>query len=64
MLTYRLPEYDGPQPLAVIVSRELPDPAKGSHLLSARPAQTVFWTTEAQSRSERAAQLADLGVTV
>ena len=64
MLTCRLPEYEGPQPLAVIVSRELPDPAKGSHLLSARPGQTVFWTTEAQSRSLRAAQLAELGVTV
>lgn len=64
LLTCRLPEYDGPQPLAVIVSRALPDSSTGSHLLSARPGQTVFWTTEAQSRSERATRLTDLGVTV
>ncbi|PKN40641.1 MAG: riboflavin biosynthesis protein RibD [Deltaproteobacteria bacterium HGW-Deltaproteobacteria-18] len=64
MLTCRLPEYDGPQPLAVIVSRDLPDPSHGSHLLSVRPDQTVFWTTEAQSCSERARLLTDLGVTV
>ena len=63
-LTCRLPEYDGPQPLAVIVSRALPDPAQGSNLLSSRPAQTIFWTTVAESRSVRATRLADLGVTV
>ena len=63
-LTCRLPGYDGPQPLAVIVSRSLPDPAQGSNLLSTRPDQTIFWTTEAQSRSLRATRLTDLGVTV
>jgi len=63
-LTCRLPGYDGPQPLAVIVSRSLPDPAQGSNLLSTRPDQTIFWTTEAQSRSIRATRLTDLGVTV
>ncbi|UTF50360.1 bifunctional diaminohydroxyphosphoribosylaminopyrimidine deaminase/5-amino-6-(5-phosphoribosylamino)uracil reductase RibD [Desulfomicrobium sp. ZS1] len=63
-LTCRLPGYDGPQPLAVIVSRSLPDPAQGSNLLSTRPDQTIFWTTVAQSRSIRATRLTDLGVTV
>ncbi len=63
-LTCRLPEYDGPQPLAVIVSRFLPDPSHGSNLLSSRPGQTIFWTTMAESRSVRATRLTDLGVTV
>lgn len=63
-LTCRLPGYDGPQPLAVIVSRSLPDLAQSSNLLSSRPDQTIFWTTEAESRSIRATRLTDLGVTV
>ncbi|ACU88192.1 bifunctional diaminohydroxyphosphoribosylaminopyrimidine deaminase/5-amino-6-(5-phosphoribosylamino)uracil reductase RibD [Desulfomicrobium baculatum] len=63
-LTCRLPGYDGPQPLAVIVSRSLPDPAQDSNLLSTRPDQIIFWTTEAQSRSIRATRLTELGVTV
>ena len=63
-LTCRLPGYDGPQPLAVIVSRSLPDPAQGSALLSSRPDRTIFWTTVAESRSVRATRLTDLGVTV
>lgn len=63
-LTCRLPGYEGPQPLAVIVSRTLPDPAPDSNLLSARPEQTIFWTTEAQSRSVRATRLTELGVSV
>ena len=63
-LTCRLPGYDGPQPLAVIVSRSLPDPSENSNLLSSRPDRTVFWTTTAASGSARAARLADMGVTV
>jgi diaminohydroxyphosphoribosylaminopyrimidine deaminase / 5-amino-6-(5-phosphoribosylamino)uracil reductase len=63
-LTCRLPGYEGPQPLAVIVSRTLPDPAHRSNLLSSRPDQTIFWTTESESRSVRATRLTDLGVTV
>ena len=63
-LTCRLPGYDGPQPLAVVVSRSLPDPAQGSNLLSSRPGQTVFWTTMPESRSVRATRLTDLGATV
>jgi diaminohydroxyphosphoribosylaminopyrimidine deaminase/5-amino-6-(5-phosphoribosylamino)uracil reductase len=63
-LTCRLPGYDGPQPLAVIVTRTLPDPSAESALLSSRPEQTVFWTSEAESGSARAARLADLGVQV
>ncbi len=63
-LTCRLPGYDGPQPLAVVVTRALPDPEARTNLLAARPGQTVFWTTETESGSERAARLADLGVAV
>ncbi len=63
-LTCRLPDYHGPQPLAVVVSRSLPDPAQGSTLLSSRPDRTIFWTTVAESRSVRATRLTDLGVTV
>ncbi len=63
-LTCRLPGHEGPQPLAVVVTRTLPDPAGPSNLLSSRPEQTVFWTTRAQSESARAARLADLGVKV
>lgn len=64
LLTCRLPGYDGPQPLAVIVSRALPDPTRESNLLSSRPGQTIFWTTVAESQSVRAARLADLGASV
>jgi len=63
-LTCRLPGYEGSQPLAVVVSRTLPDPAKNSNLLSSRPEKTIFWTTVAESRSVRAIRLADLGVTI
>jgi diaminohydroxyphosphoribosylaminopyrimidine deaminase/5-amino-6-(5-phosphoribosylamino)uracil reductase len=48
----------------VIVTRTLPDPSAESALLSSRPEQTVFWTSEAESGSARAARLADLGVQV
>ena len=63
-LTCRLPEYGGTQPLAVIVTRTLPDPSAESSLLSSRPGQTVFWTTETESGSTRATRLADLGVQI
>lgn len=63
-LTCRLEGYEGPQPLAVVVSRTLPDPAQGSNLLSMRPEETIFWTSEAEGRSTRATRLADMGVTV
>lgn len=63
-LTCRLPGHEGPQPLAVVVTRALPAPDDGSNLLSSRPEKTVFWTTRDQSASERAARLRDMGVTV
>jgi diaminohydroxyphosphoribosylaminopyrimidine deaminase/5-amino-6-(5-phosphoribosylamino)uracil reductase len=64
LLTCRLPEYDGPQPLAVVVTRTLPDPARRSNLLQSRAGQTIFWTTQAETRSERATRLTDLGAAV
>lgn len=63
-LTCRLAGYSGPQPLAVVVSRSLPEAPQTCVLLNERPEQTIFWTTEAESRSTRAARLADLGVSV
>lgn len=63
-LTCRLPGFDGAHPLAVIVTRTLPDPSAESALLSSRPEQVVFWTSEAETASVRAARLADLGVQV
>lgn len=63
-LTCRLPGYSGPQPVAVVVTRTLPEPDQSSVLLAARPDQTIFWTSEAESKSARAACLADLGVRV
>jgi diaminohydroxyphosphoribosylaminopyrimidine deaminase/5-amino-6-(5-phosphoribosylamino)uracil reductase len=50
--------------LAVAVTRALPDPEARTNLLAARPGQTIFWTTETESGTERAARLADLGVAV
>lgn len=63
-LTCRMPHYEGPQPLAVVVSRTLPAPSPDSHLLSDRPEQTIFWTTRDESRSVRATRLTELGVAV
>lgn len=63
LLTCRLPEYDGPQPLAVVVTRSLPAPG-GLNLLTSRAGQTIFWTGVAESRSDRATRLTDLGAAV
>lgn len=63
-LTCRLPGFSGAQPLAVIVTRRLPDEAHTSTLLSSRPEEVIFWTTEPESRSRRATRLADLGASI
>lgn len=63
-LTCRLDGHDGAQPLAIIVTRALPDEEHQSTLLATRPEDVVFWTTEAESRSRRASRLADLGASV
>lgn len=63
-LTCRMEDHSGPQPLAIIVTRTLPDERHESALLSTRPEDVIFWTTEAESRSRRATRLADLGATV
>lgn len=64
LLTCRLPDFGGPQPLAVVVSRTLPDSGVDSNLLSARAGQTIFWTSVEESHSSRATRLGDLGVSV
>lgn len=63
-LTCRLDGHDGPQPLAVIVTRTLPDSPQAFTLLRERPQQTIFWTTAAEARSHRATGLTELGATV
>jgi len=63
-LTCRLPDYDGPQPLAVVVTRALPDPAQNFHLLTERAGHTIFWTGLEESHSVRATRLTNLGAAV
>jgi diaminohydroxyphosphoribosylaminopyrimidine deaminase/5-amino-6-(5-phosphoribosylamino)uracil reductase len=63
-LTCRVEGRSDPQPLAVIVTRTLPDERHESALLSTRPEDAIFWTTESESRSHRASRLADLGALV
>lgn len=63
-LTCRLDGYNGPQPLAIVVTRSLPASTRGSRLLTSRPADTIFWTTEAQSHSVHALRLTDQGALV
>ena len=62
-LTCRLKGYTGTQPVAVVVSGNLPD-RFDYELLVERPSETIFWTTEAESRSSRSSQLTELGCTV
>ncbi|GAB1408933.1 bifunctional diaminohydroxyphosphoribosylaminopyrimidine deaminase/5-amino-6-(5-phosphoribosylamino)uracil reductase RibD [Desulfovibrionales bacterium] len=63
-LTCRLPGYTGPQPLAVVVTRTLPKPDQSSFLLTERPDQTIFCTTEAEAKSARAESLKEHHVRV
>ncbi len=52
------------QPLAVIVSSNLPRASAPFQLLQHRPAQTVFLTSQAAAASDRAAALSGLGVRI
>lgn len=64
LLTCRLPEYDGPQPLAVIVTCSLPQNPRDHALLTKRPEHIIFWTSPDAARSDPARRLMDLGATV
>lgn len=63
-LTCRHPRHRGPQPLAAVVTRTLPEADAPLRLVRETPERTVFLTTEAEARSRRAAQLLDLGCQV
>ena len=59
-LTYRPPS-GTPQPLAVVVTSQLPGDPAAWNLTSRRPGETIFWTTADQARSPRAEDLQNLG---
>lgn len=63
-LTCRLPGYSGPHPLAVIVTRSLPETPRSHTLLAQRPDQAIFWTSREEAASDRATRLTDLGAAV
>ena len=60
-LTCRTPGFQGPQPLAVLVTSQLPEDPNHFQLLRDRPEQTIFWTSQQASDSPAAARLQDLG---
>ncbi|WP_462324072.1 bifunctional diaminohydroxyphosphoribosylaminopyrimidine deaminase/5-amino-6-(5-phosphoribosylamino)uracil reductase RibD [Desulfoplanes sp.] len=60
-LTCRQDGFDGPQPLAVIVTSHLPEKPENFTLLTQRPNQILFWTTAEEAGSDRAEHLAALG---
>lgn len=64
LLTCRLPEYSGPQPLAVVVTRSLPQKPHAHALLAERPGQTIFWTSRDAAQSDLAMRLMGLGAAV
>ncbi len=52
------------QPLAVVVTTRLPQPAADLHLLQTRAEQTVFWTTAEAASSPLAVSLKNMGCEV
>jgi diaminohydroxyphosphoribosylaminopyrimidine deaminase/5-amino-6-(5-phosphoribosylamino)uracil reductase len=60
-LTCRKDGFDGPQPMAVIVTRHLPEHPDRFTLLKDRPDQTIFWTTVEEAGSPRGKRLISLG---
>ncbi|MBU1003620.1 MAG: bifunctional diaminohydroxyphosphoribosylaminopyrimidine deaminase/5-amino-6-(5-phosphoribosylamino)uracil reductase RibD [Proteobacteria bacterium] len=54
----------GADPLAVVVTTNLPDAGQDLFLLRERPQQTVFWTSQQAADSDRAQALAALGCRV
>ncbi len=55
---------DFEQPLAVVVTSQLPAPGADCILLRQRPEQVLFWTSEAIATSPKAKALQDAGVRV
>lgn len=62
-LTCRL-DANASQPLALVVTTQLPHPDAPLHLLRHRPRQTLFWTTPEQAQSTHAEGLQALGCQV
>jgi diaminohydroxyphosphoribosylaminopyrimidine deaminase/5-amino-6-(5-phosphoribosylamino)uracil reductase len=63
-LTCRRKGFDGPQPLAVIVTSHLPQSPEAFTLLASRPRETMFWTTDQEAGSNRGKRLQDLGCSI
>lgn len=65
-LTCRLDETEGTlqQPLAVIITSQLPNVPEAFKLLCERPEQTIFWTTDDAAQSRAADVLRERGCTV
>lgn len=65
-LTCRLEgmEDAGKQPLAVIITSQLPNVPEAYKLLTERPQQTIFWTSEDSAASDAARGLREHGCTV
>ena len=63
-LTARLEGYDGPQPLALVLTSRLPQPDADFYLLRQRPEQTVFLASPAAVSSPTAHALRERGVRV
>lgn len=63
-LTGRMEGYDGPQPLACILTSRLPHADADYHLLKERPEQTVFLASPAATASTTAHALRQKGVRV
>ena len=63
-LTCRHPRHQGPQPWAVVATRRLPAADTPLALLRRTLERTIFLTSAAESRSQRATALLDLGCRV
>lgn len=63
-LTARLDGYEGPQPLALVLTSRLPQPDADFNLLRHRPEQTVFLASPAAASSPTARALRERGVRV
>lgn len=63
-LDCRLPGFSGNQPLAVLVTSDLPENKEDYKLLCKRPDKTLFWTGKKQAGSEKAENLRSLGCRV
>lgn len=63
-LTAREDGYDGPQPLACLLTSRLPKPDADFHLLKERPGQTIFLASPAAAASTTAQALRQMGVRV